>query len=65
MTVIGLIERLQQMPPQAQVVSSKQNGNDEYDVEIVPFRVAKYYKDADDEDDECVVYVGADYKHPN
>ena len=67
MTVKELIERLQKMPQDVRVVGSRPNGHDEYEVEIVPFEVSKYYKDVDSEDtyNDCVVYVGPKYRHPN
>ena len=65
MTVKGLIERLQQMPPDATVVCSEPNGHDEYDVKFAAFEVSRHYNDVDADKDDCVVYVGPRYTHPN
>ena len=62
-TVGELIEALKAIPPNTLLCGSKPNGHDEYDCEIHPFLVGRYYKDMDD--DVGICYVGIDYKHPN
>lgn len=62
-TVGELIEVLKTMPANATICGSKFNDHDEYDCEVRPFSVGRYFHDMDD--NEGVVYVGIDYKHPN
>ena len=62
-TVGELIDALSIIPQDVPLCGSKPNGHDEYDCEVRPFCVVRYFKNVDDETGVC--YVGIDYKKPN
>ena len=62
-TVGELIEALRSIPQRTPLCGSKPNGHDEYDCEVKPFCIGRYFKNIID--DVGVCYVGIDYKHPN
>lgn len=62
-TVGELIEALILVPPNTPLCGSNSNGHDEYDCEVRPFCIRRYFENVDD--DVGVCYVGIDYKHPN
>jgi hypothetical protein len=62
-TVGELIAALQTIPPEVALCGSRPNGHDEYDCEVRPFCIGRYYNGIDN--DVGICYVGIDYKHPN
>lgn len=62
-TVGELIEALSTIPKDTPLCGSKPNGHDEYDCEVRPFCIGRYFNNIDD--DLGVCYVGINYKHPN
>ena len=62
-TVGELIEALRLVPPNTPLFGSKPNGHDEYDCEVRPFCIGRYFNNLDDEVGVC--YVGVDYMKPN
>ena len=64
MKVVDLIEKLKNLPQNAEVVGSEyREKHDEYYVNHCLFTVARYFSDVDD--DIGVVYVGPKYAKPN
>lgn len=62
-TVGELIEALSLVPSNTPLCGSKPNGHDEYDCEVRPFCIGRYFNNVDD--DVGVCYVGVDYQKPN
>ena len=58
-----LIDALSTVPRDVTICGSKPNGSYEYDCEVRPFCIRRYYHNIDDDIGVC--YVGIDYKHPN